>query len=90
VIGVYYSPESLTKAKYEEVGRKLQEGGPPSPDLKLHTCFGEEGSLSVFEIWETREAYDAAAATLLPILDEAGVKLSRPADVVPVVSLQTG
>jgi hypothetical protein len=90
MIGVYYSPESMTQAQYEEIGRKLEAAsGPLSQDLKVHTCFGQEGELSVFEIWESREAYDAEASTLYPILDEVGVKLARPADIVPVVSLQT-
>jgi hypothetical protein len=90
MIGVYYNPESLTQAQYEEVGRKLEAAsGPPSKDLKLHSCFGQEGELAVFEIWESQEAYDAEVSKLFPILDEVGVKLSRPADIVPVVSLIT-
>jgi hypothetical protein len=87
MIGVYYSPESLTQEQYEEVGRKLEAAKAPMP--KVHTCFGNEGELAVFEIWETQEAYDAQTPILLPILDEAGIKFARPADVVPIVSLHT-
>lgn len=89
MIGVYYSPESMTRAQYEEVGRKLEEAsGPMSQDLKVHVCFGEEGQLAVFEVWESRESYDAEAANLPPILEQVGIKLARPADVVPIVSLR--
>jgi hypothetical protein len=87
MIGVYYSPESLTQAKYEEVGKKLEAAGASRKGLKMHSCFGHDGELSVFEVWETQGEYDAHAATLLSILDEAGVKMARPADIVPMVSL---
>jgi hypothetical protein len=90
MIGVYYNPESMTQAQYQEVGRKLEAAiGPPSKDLKVHSCFGQEGELAVFEVWESQEAYDAQTTTLLPILEEVGIKLSRPADIVPIVSLHT-
>lgn len=90
MIAVYYSPESMTQAQYEEVGRKLEAAsGPASKNLKVHSCFGQEGALAVFEIWESQEAYDAETSKLFPILEEAGVKLSRPADIVPVVMLHT-
>jgi hypothetical protein len=89
MIGVYYSPESLTRAQYEEAGRKLEEANAPMAGLKVHTCFGNDGELAVFEVWETREAYDAQTQFLFPILEEVGIKLARPADVVPIVSLQT-
>jgi hypothetical protein len=56
---------------------------------KVHTCFGKEGELAVFEVWETQEAYDAHTPILFPILEEVGIKLARPADVVPIVSLHT-
>jgi hypothetical protein len=89
MIGVYYSPESLTQAQYEEAGRKLEEANAPMAGLKVHTCFGNDGELAVFEVWETQEEYDAHAPVLLPILEEVGITFARPADIVPVVSLQT-
>jgi hypothetical protein len=87
MIGVYYSPESLTQAQYEEAGRKLEAA--KAPTAKLHTCFGKDGELAVFEVWETQEAYDAHTPILFPILEEVGIKFARPADIVPIVSLYT-
>lgn len=89
MIGVYYSPESLTQEQYAEVGRKLEAANAPMDGLKVHTCFGNDGELAVFEVWETQAAYDAQTPILIPILDEVGIKLTRPADVVPIVSLET-
>lgn len=89
MIGVYYSPESMTRAQYEEVGAKLQAANVPLKGNKMHCCFGQEGELSVFEVWETQEEYDAHAVLLLPIIEAAGVKMARPADIVPVVQLET-
>jgi hypothetical protein len=88
MIGVYYSPESLTQAQYEEVGRKLEAANAPMAGLKVHTCFGNDGQLAVFEVWETQEAYDAQTPILLPILEDVGIKFARPADIVPIVSLR--
>jgi hypothetical protein len=89
MIGVYYSPESLTAAQYEEVGSKLETAGASTKGLKMHTCFGRDGELAVFEVWETEEDYAAQKVLLMPILDEVGVKLARPADIVPVVTFDT-
>jgi hypothetical protein len=86
MIGVYYSPEALTKAQYEQAGSKLEAAGAPTKGNKLHTCFGEDGQLAVFEVWEKLEDYEAHTVILLPILDEVGIKFVRPPDVVPVVS----
>lgn len=55
--------------------------------MKLHSVFGDEGKLEVFDIWESREAFDAFPEYLAPKLEELGIKLSAPPAIIPVVDL---
>jgi hypothetical protein len=83
-IGVYFHPESMTKAQYDEVIRKLDAAGAGRPTGRLHhSCFGPEESLMVYDVWDSAESFDAFGQTLMPILEEVGVKPGQP-DVMPV------
>jgi hypothetical protein len=88
MIAVYVSPVALDQATYEKVGQRLDEVGAPIAGRTHHSCMGEPGNLMVYEVWESREAYDAFAAVLLPILAEEGVTSNRPPDIMPVVNIQ--
>ena len=55
--------------------------------MKLHSVFGEEGKLQVFDIWESQEAFDEFLTYLVPVLDELGIELATPPAVMPVVDL---
>lgn len=39
---------------------------------------GGDGEIQVFDVWESREAFDAFGVTLLPILAAAGVEMNEP------------
>ncbi|TMM05181.1 MAG: hypothetical protein E6G05_04940 [Actinobacteria bacterium] len=74
---VRFSPEGLTTDQYEEVQRRLAEAGHWPPDgLEYHVCFGENGQLSVSEIWSSNEQFDAFGQHLLPILNDVGINLA--------------
>ena len=88
MIAVYTSPESMTVAQYEEINKRLEADGVSEEGLLHHSCFGEDGHLMVYDVWESQAAYDAFAAKLLPILGDVGVSASRPPDVMPVVNLE--
>ena len=91
MIAVYYSPENLTKERYETITQKMMaamEGGKLSAQPPLHhSCFGEDGHLMVFEIYESQQAFDALWPDLSAQIKEAGVTFSREPDVLPVVGL---
>jgi hypothetical protein len=92
VIGVYFQPKGLTLAQFDEVDRrvdqKLEEAGQEAPEGAFHTsCFGEDGQLSVFQIWESPEAFEKFGNTLMPILAEVGVEAGQPT-IVPVHRLE--
>ena len=71
---VRYSPRGMTTEQYDDVGKKLEEGGHwPPAGLLAHVCFGSSGDLRVSEVWESREQQEQFAETLFPILQERSV-----------------
>jgi hypothetical protein len=55
--------------------------------MKLHSCFGEDGHLQVFDIWESQEAWDEFLGNLVPILQELDITMSAAPVIMPVVDL---
>jgi hypothetical protein len=88
MIGIYISTKNMTKAMHDEGRRRLEEAGVDESAMKIHAVFGEDGSLGVFDIWESREAWDRFLTKLVPILQDIGIELSAPPDVMPIVALQ--
>ena len=55
VIAIYLTTENMTAERHAEGRRRLKEAGTPEEAMKLHSVFGEEGKLQVFDIWEVRK-----------------------------------
>jgi hypothetical protein len=86
-IAVYFNPEKMTLAKFNETHRRLTEAGAANPAGRIHhSCFGADGELMVYDIWESQEAFEAFGATLGPILAEVGINAGDPM-VMPIVRL---
>jgi hypothetical protein len=82
---IRFAPSGLTSEQYDNVGRKLQEGGHwPPQGLLAHVCFGTSGSLRVSEVWESREQQEQFAQNLMPVLREAGVDMSGQPEILEV------
>jgi hypothetical protein len=90
-IAVYFHPNGMTLEQFEETHRRLAAAGAAEPTGRLHhSCFGEDGDLMVYDIWESPESFEAFGATLMPILDEVGIDAGEPA-IMPIHRLeQTG
>jgi len=74
---VRYTPAGMTAEQYDNVGRKLEDGGDwPPQGLLAHVCFGSSGNLHVSEVWESRDLQEQFAQTLRPYLEEENVDLS--------------
>jgi hypothetical protein len=43
----------MTREQHAKGPERLREAGAPESAMKLHSCFGEEGKLQVFDIWES-------------------------------------
>jgi hypothetical protein len=87
-----FRPVGMTRAKYDQVDQKLREAGNwPPAGLQLHVLYGEEGNLMVSEIWESEEQQRAFSEQhLRPTLEEAGVQLSGPPEMLPVQVMEQG
>lgn len=85
---VRYQEVGMTRQKYDEVGALLEQGEFPPAGLEFHVLFGEEGGLRVSEIWANAEQQRAFNDdTLMPILDQAGLQVSGPPEILPVHEL---
>ena len=79
-IVVRFNPVNLTRQKYDEVVRRLEQAGywPNPVGMELHILFGEDGNLRVSEVWDSRESLEAAGEKVFPILGEVGIELGEP------------
>ena len=87
-LAIYFHPKGMTLAKFEESHRRLAEAGAAEPAGRIHhSCFGEDGDLMVYDIWESQEAFETFGRTLMPILGEVGIDAGQPA-IMPLHRLQ--
>lgn len=77
--GIYFVHEGFTPEKYASAIKQLEEAGAGAPKgRRYHVALESEGSIQVFDIWESQEDFDAFGATLMPILAELGIGLKEP------------
>jgi hypothetical protein len=80
-----FNPGNLTAGRYDDVMRRLNEGGHwPPAGLEYHVCFGSEGQMKVSEIWSSTDEQAAFAEHLMPVLQDAGIELSGPPEQIEV------
>jgi len=78
-LGIYFRPTSMSAAQYDDTIKRLDKAGAGKPKGRLyHICFGAGDGLQVFDIWESQEDFDKFGATLMPILQEAGIDMGEP------------
>ena len=88
-IVVRYPVVGLTRQRYDEVSRRMEQAGIWPPDgLQLHVLFGTEGDLKVSEIWESPEQLTAFSDQILPVLNEVGVQVAGEPEVFEVHELE--
>jgi hypothetical protein len=78
-LGFYITGKGFTQDKYDETLGQLEQAGAGAPDGRIsHVALETDGEVQVFDIWESREAFEAFGATLIPILTAAGVEINEP------------
>jgi hypothetical protein len=86
-IAAYFHPTNMTLTQFNEIHRRLEKAGAePNPHRLHHSCFGEDGDLMVYDIWDSPESFQAFGQVLMPILAEVGVDPGEPA-VMPIRKL---
>ncbi len=87
MIGIYIVTKNMTIEQHTDGRARLQKAGAPEAAMKLHSCFGEDGQLQVFDIWDSREAFDEFLKYLGPVMEELGIELAQPPAIMPIVDL---
>jgi hypothetical protein len=78
-LGFYFPPTAFTIAQYNEAIKRLTAAGAGHPQgRRYHACFGESDKLQVFDVWDSKEAFESFGAVLVPILKSVGVQHSEP------------
>jgi hypothetical protein len=78
-LGIYFVHEGFTPELYSSAIKRLEEAGAGQPKGRTYHCALESnGSIQVFDIWESQKDFDAFGQTLVPILTELGVTLGEP------------
>ena len=87
MIGIYIVTNNMTIEQHTRGRERLRAAGAPEGAMKLHSCFGEDGKLQVFDIWESQEAFDEFLTYLGPVMEELGIELAQPPTIMPIVDL---
>jgi hypothetical protein len=87
VIAIYIVTKNMTAEQHTQGRARLRALGAPEGAMRLHSCFGEDGQLQVFDIWDSQEAFDEFVTHLGPVMEELGIELAQPPVVMPVVDL---
>ena len=78
-ITMIFTPRSMDARQYDEVIKRLENAGASAPPGRLyHVCFGTGASLSILDVWESQDAFNAFGQTLVPILQQLGVDPGQP------------
>jgi hypothetical protein len=72
---VHFAVEGMNEHKYAEILRRLEKAGAGAPPGRLHhACYGPKEQLSVVDVYDTPQSFEAFGKTLVPILTELGVR----------------
>lgn len=74
-----FSPEAMSSRQYDECMVRLAAAGMDAPAGRLyHATYGPADRLRVFDVWDSRESFEAFGQKLMPILQELGVDPGMP------------
>jgi hypothetical protein len=80
-LAVYFHAKGMTLDQFNESHRLLSAAGPAAaapPGRLHHSCFGEDGDLMVYQVWDSAESFQAFGETLMPILAKLGINPGEP------------
>jgi hypothetical protein len=75
----YFASKSFSAAQYEDAISRLDAAGAGSPPGRSYHCaFSAGPNVHVFDVWDSKEAFEKFGETLMPILGELGVDPGEP------------
>jgi len=76
---VQFDLGNTTRKQYDQTWEELRKLGQPNPSgLVHHVAIFQDNNCLVFDVWESREAFDRFSKTLMPILDKVGIRNVQP------------
>jgi len=74
-----FTHAGFTTALYDDAIKKLEAAGAGAPKGRtFHASFGDPENLSITDVWDSVEDFQAFGATLLPILSAMGIDPGMP------------
>ncbi|MCU1657479.1 MAG: hypothetical protein JWO57_2135 [Pseudonocardiales bacterium] len=80
-VGFYFQPTGFSPAVYDEAIKQLEQAGAgfgSVPGRTFHCAMEVDGSIAVFDIWESTEQFDKFGQTLVPIMTKLGADPGQP------------
>jgi hypothetical protein len=78
-IAIYFHPESMSAAQYDDVIKRLEAAGLGNPPGRTHhSAFGTAEHVMVYDVWDSEESFAKFGETLMPILGELGIDPGQP------------
>ncbi|HAH26082.1 MAG TPA: hypothetical protein DCL77_20365 [Prolixibacteraceae bacterium] len=76
---IQFNFPGMTERQYDQVWDEIRRAGHPSPaGLVHHICSFRDNNCLIFDVWESREAFDRFGKVLMPILYKLGVDEVNP------------
>ena len=60
-VGLLIENPGLTTERYDAVNEQMDIEGNPPAGLIFHCAWAVDGGLSIFDVWESKDAYDRFA-----------------------------
>ena len=74
-----FKPSGFTAAKYDDAVKQLQAAGAGAPKGRsYHVCYGDPNSITVTDVWDSVEDFQAFGEALMPIMQSLGVDPGQP------------
>jgi hypothetical protein len=84
---VFFDVPQMSVAQYDQVMRDLDAAGQDRPNGRLsHTAAANGDGWRAVDVWDSEEALNAFAGTLMPVLVQNGVTPPQP-QVLPVYNI---
>jgi hypothetical protein len=74
-----FKPVGFTTAKYADALKQLEAAGAGAPKGRsYHVCYGDPNGVTITDVWESEEDFQAFGVTLVPIMQSLGVDPGQP------------
>ncbi|HEV3211799.1 MAG TPA: hypothetical protein VGZ03_00245 [Acidimicrobiales bacterium] len=78
-LGLYFQPSNFAPDVYDDALKRLEAAGAGAPKGRLyHVAMEHEGSIQVFDVWDSEASFQAFGETLRPIMAEVGADPGEP------------